>query len=534
MGALIDAADQAGMNTLRVISDGAAAAISYGPYRVEELLKEETFVAFCSCGHSCFTVSLAMFKRDGLQVVAESCDRRLGAREMDLALMRHFAEEFQAKNKGVGDPLKYKKSVLKLEEAVQKTKKILSSNEVGPVNTECLVEDYDFSSSVSRETFESLCEPLIQRLRELIKGCLARAQVPPEKIDNVEMIGGASRVPWVKRVCQEEFQKQTLSTTLNADEAVVRGCALQAAMYSALYKVRPYNVWLYSQRAYKVAWGPEGCSAEEEQSVEVFPLLTPLNMVKLLACYQPGNFAIRAFYSDDPNEHVGRWVVECNNPGKNKIHIHAKLDVNGLFTLEKSQLFDAEGANPTPLKFAKVELPGSTAEELQEVRETELKMLAQIEKEESLENLRNDLESLLYRQRDRVAALPDGADKEAHSQLLEETETWLYDAEDTCTEEELNTRIEGLQRGLGRIEEAGEKGAEKRKELISELKDVLLSVGKNTTTASIKSWLTEKEESQASLAEGDPPELLCYELQARLKELHQLHSSDAAVGGAAP
>lgn len=133
--ALIDAAALAGMQVLRVISDGVGAAISYGPYRVDELNKSTSHVAFCSFGHSSATVAVARFSRDGLQLIAECCDPELGAREMDLALMKHFAADFLAKNKGAPDPLENKKSLLKLEEAVQKTKKVLSSNEEGPVGS---------------------------------------------------------------------------------------------------------------------------------------------------------------------------------------------------------------------------------------------------------------------------------------------------------------------------------------------------------------------------------------------------------------
>merc|ERR1712146_733548 len=134
--------------------------------------------------------------------------------------------------------------------------------------------------------------------------------------DSVEIIGGASRVPWIKRICQEKFKTQHLSTTLNADEAVVRGCALQAAIYSPLYKVRDYNVWLYSQRSVSISWSSAG---EPTQIKEVFPAQTPLNLVKVLTCFRPTNFTLQAFYTDDPTSIIGTYEVEVDNPGKYKI-----------------------------------------------------------------------------------------------------------------------------------------------------------------------------------------------------------------------
>lgn len=111
------------------------------------------------------------------------------------------------------------------------------------INIECLIEDYDYSGKILREVFEEICQPLMERLRKLIGGCLERCQFEDvSQMDSVEMIGGASRVPWIQRICQEMFKTQHLSKTLNADEAVVRGCALQAAIYSPIYRVRDYNV----------------------------------------------------------------------------------------------------------------------------------------------------------------------------------------------------------------------------------------------------------------------------------------------------
>merc|ERR1719159_810584 len=100
-------------------------------------------VAFCSLGHSLFSVSIVQFVRGKLTVVCEKSDK-VGGRDMDECLMREFAKQFEKKH-GC-DPLSTKKSAFKLEDAVTKTKKILSANAEAPVNVECLMEDNDFAS----------------------------------------------------------------------------------------------------------------------------------------------------------------------------------------------------------------------------------------------------------------------------------------------------------------------------------------------------------------------------------------------------
>merc|ERR1719235_2728732 len=86
--------------------------------------------------------------------------------------------------------------------------------------------------------------------------------MPVEQIDFVEIVGGSSRVPWFKKMCSEAFGGKELSTTMNADESVARGCALQAAILSPLYKVREFKVEDCSPFAVNVGWMGSAADAE--------------------------------------------------------------------------------------------------------------------------------------------------------------------------------------------------------------------------------------------------------------------------------
>merc|ERR1719261_880055 len=94
------------------------------------------------------------------------------------------------------------------------------------------------------------------------KAMAAEAGITVEQIDSVEIVGGASRVPWLKKMCSDAFGGKELSTTMNADESVARGCALQAAILSPLYKVRDFKVEDATTNGISVGWMGTAADAE--------------------------------------------------------------------------------------------------------------------------------------------------------------------------------------------------------------------------------------------------------------------------------
>merc|ERR1712125_137168 len=109
-----------------------------------------------------------------------------------------------------------------------------------------------------------MCKPMMGRVQAVLDGAKAMCNVPVEQIDFVEIVGGAVRVPWVKKMCSEAFGGKELSTTMNQEESVARGCALQAAILSPLYKVRDFKVEDCSPFAINVGWMGAGSVAEAE------------------------------------------------------------------------------------------------------------------------------------------------------------------------------------------------------------------------------------------------------------------------------
>jgi len=361
--ALLDAAKIAGVSVLRLMNEHTATALAYGIYRSHHFDPEKPLtVVFCSMGHTIFSVSIVQFVKGKLTVVCEKSDK-VGGRDMDECLMREFAAQFKKK---VGcDPLSNKKAAFKLEDAVTKTKKILSANSEAAISCECLMEDEDFGSNITRELFEKMCGPMMAKTQAVLDGVKAASGIPVEQIDVVEIVGGASRVPWVKEMCSEAFGGRSLSTTMNADESVARGCALQAAMLSPQYKVRPFKVEDFSPFSVNIGWTGSGSDAQalkeeeadaemvaaegEQKSATLFPAKTPMNQVKTLTFYRKRPFDLKAFYAESAeliagtNKNLGNFTMDLPvQPEAKKIRVKAKLSLHGMLSVEGAQLVEEE------------------------------------------------------------------------------------------------------------------------------------------------------------------------------------------------
>ena len=160
-----------------------------------------------------------------MKVISTACDPCLGGRDFDMCIFNHLVKEIEERYK-----LKVRSNVkarVRLLKSCERLKKIMSTNSTEiPLNVECLMEDTDISCKMKREFFESLCEPLLARIRQTMQKALSASNLKPDEIYSVELVGGGTRIPAVKNLVKEIFGKEG-STTLNADEAVARGCAFQ-------------------------------------------------------------------------------------------------------------------------------------------------------------------------------------------------------------------------------------------------------------------------------------------------------------------
>ncbi len=249
--AIMNACAIASVNCLKVTNEGNAVALSYGIFKSAKKLFSETenqHIMFIDLGYSSYSVTIAAFMQGNMKILASVCENNLGGRDYDAAIIEHLCTVFEKKTKI--NVRNNKKALLKLAVAAEKAKKTLSPNGVSeaPVNVECLAEDTDLACILKKDEFNEMTQALNDRLRAPIEKCLNEAEIGAVQLHEVEIVGGGSRVGMVKRTISEvlnldqDAQNFGLKTTMNADEAVARGSALQCAMLSSRIRVQPFNI----------------------------------------------------------------------------------------------------------------------------------------------------------------------------------------------------------------------------------------------------------------------------------------------------
>ena len=238
------AAEIAGLKCLRLINDNTATALAYGITKTDLPEAEPRKVAFVDCGRDCMQVSIVAFKKGHLKVLSHAYSKSVSGRRVDSILFDHFAAEFAQKHKL--DVRSQDKARLRLILQCEKLKKTLSAVPLdleSPLNVECLMNDMDVSSTLTRQQLETMLDEqkLFDSVAATCQEALTLAGVTKEELDGVELVGGTSRIPALRANLGGFFNKEC-KTTINAAESVARGAALACAMDSPSFKVREFKV----------------------------------------------------------------------------------------------------------------------------------------------------------------------------------------------------------------------------------------------------------------------------------------------------
>jgi heat shock protein 4 len=209
--ALIDAAEIAGFKPLRLINDTTAAALGYGITKLDLPAADEKprRVAFVDVGYSDYCCSIVEFKKGELTVKGTAFDRHFGGRDFDRAIVEHLQKEFHGKYKI--DIFTNPKALTRVYAAAEKLKKVLSANQQAPINIESLMNDIDVRAMITRQEFEAMVEPLLNRVNVALEQALADAKLSKEDIDIVEVVGGGSRVPPSRSASRPSSARTSLS-----------------------------------------------------------------------------------------------------------------------------------------------------------------------------------------------------------------------------------------------------------------------------------------------------------------------------------
>jgi heat shock protein 4 len=465
---LMDAAEIAGLQLLRLINDTTAAALGWGITKLDLPTGDEKpkRVAFVDIGHSEYTCSIVEFKKGELSVKATTWDRHFGGRDFDKAIVEHFAKEFLEKFKV--DINTNPKAMVRVQAAAEKMKKILSANQQAPINIESLMNDVDVRGMMTRDELESLVEPLLARCHVPLEQALAQAKLTKEDIDIIEVVGGCTRVPALKERIQQFFGK-SLSFTLNQDEAIARGCAFSCAILSPVFRVRDFAVHDIVPYPIEFTWEKSEDIPDEDTSLTVFNKNNVMPSTKILTFYRKQQFDLEARYAN-PSELPGKtnpWIGRFSVKGvkadskddfmicklKARLNLHGILNVEQGYYVEdvevEEPILDEAGAEkkegdmdvePKTRKVKKQvrkgDLPisagtGGLAPEVKvEAAEEENRMFMEDKLVADTEEKKNELESYIYDLRNKIdeqyADLATEAEKEKIKAKLEQAEVCLH------------------------------------------------------------------------------------------------------------
>lgn len=473
--ALLDASELAGLKLLRLINDNTAAALGWGITKLDLPGPDEPpkRVFFVDIGHSNYTCSIIEFRKGELAVKATAWDRNFGGRDFDKALVDYLAKEFKTKYNA--DIYTHGRAMARTIAAAEKCKKVLSANQQSPVNIESLMNDIDVSTNVTRQDFEEMIQPLLSRTFEPLESALAQAKLTKDDIDIIEVVGAGSRVPALKERLQSFFGKP-LSFTMNADEAIARGCAFSCAILSPVFRVRDFAVQDIVSYPIEFTWEKAADIPDEDTSLTVFNKGGVLPSTKILTFYRKQPYDLEARYAkpeDLPgkqNPWIGRFSVKGVKPTetddfmvcrlKARVNIHGILNVEtGYHVVEQEvdeevkeegdpEAMDTDKKDDGPKKTRKVkkqiragDLPISSGTSSLDdaaraaLAEREAAMVMEDKLVADTDEKKNELEAYIYDLRakleEQYADLASDEDKEKIRAKLEASEDWLYaDGED--------------------------------------------------------------------------------------------------------
>jgi len=221
-----DAGVISGLNVLRIINEPTAAAIAYGLDKKKGAA--ECNVLIFDLGGGTFDVSILTIEEGIFEVKSTAGDTHLGGEDFDNRMVDHFIQEFKRKHKK--DMKGNKRALRRLRTACERAKRTLSASAQANIEIDSLFEGIDFYTSITRARFEELCSDLFKGTLEPVEKAMRDAKLDKSSIDDLVMVGGSTRIPKVQKLLQDFFNGKELNKSINPDEAVAYGAAVQAAI----------------------------------------------------------------------------------------------------------------------------------------------------------------------------------------------------------------------------------------------------------------------------------------------------------------
>lgn len=221
-----DAGAIAGLNVLRIVNEPTAAAIAYG---IDKQNEKEKNVLIFDCGGGTTDLSILNIDAGVFEVRSTAGDTFLGGEDFDNRLVEYLLKDFEKK---IGKKVESAKSIRRLRTACERAKKTLSSSNQASIELDVFYEGKDYYTSITRAKFEELCSDLFKKCFLFVEKVLSDAKMSKGEIDEIILVGGSSRIPKLQKMLSDYFNGKELNKSINPDEAVAYGAAVQASILS--------------------------------------------------------------------------------------------------------------------------------------------------------------------------------------------------------------------------------------------------------------------------------------------------------------